>query len=117
MVNLKIKQRTRRRLRIRAKVFGSLERPRVSIFRSNKYIYAQAIDDQKGKTLASFNSASIKAKTKITKTEVAKAVGVSLASELKKIKIETVVFDRGGYLYKGRVEAVAVGLREGGIKV
>lgn len=117
MINLKIQRRIRRRMKIRAKVFGSNDRPRISVFRSNKFIYAQAIDDKNGKTLASYSSAKLKEKTKITKTESAKSVGLNLAAELKKIKIDTVVFDRGGYLYKGRVEAVADGLREGGIKV
>lgn len=103
--------------RIRAKVSGTAQKPRLSVFRSNKDIYAQLIDDANGVTLA---SASSRAKD-ITaqagnKTEKSALVGKAIAQKAKDLGLETCVFDRGGYLYHGRVKAVAEGAREGGLK-
>ena len=106
-------QRERRKKRIRAKVFGVSDKPRLSVFRSNKYITAQLIDDTKGLTLASATSKNVKGKSVLEK---AKAVGAQVAEQAKAKKIVTAVFDRGGYLYTGSVAAVAYGAREGGLK-
>jgi len=106
-------QRDRRRKRIRAKIFGTSEKPRLSLFKSNKYITAQLIDDTKGNTLASATSKNIKGKNVLEK---AKAVGASIAEQAKSKKIHSAVFDRGGYLYTGSVSAVADGAREAGLK-
>lgn len=110
---IKTLQRERRKKRIRAKVFGTAEKPRLSIFRSNKYISAQLIDDTKGVTLASASSKNEKGKTVV---ERAKAVGFSIAEQAKSKKVSSVVFDRGGYIYTGSVAAVADGAREAGLK-
>jgi len=115
MVNPNIKRANRRKLRVRAKIFGTKARPRVSVHRSNKFIYAQVIDDEAGKTIVSYSSFS--AKLKGTKIEQAKEVGKQLAELLKKNKITAVVFDRGSFAYKGRVKAIAEGLREHTISV
>lgn len=114
-MNTKIKkiQRERRKKRIRAKVFGESTKPRLSVFRSNKYITAQLIDDVKGVTLAAATSKNTKGKSVLEK---AKAVGSSIAEQAKGQKIFNAVFDRGGYLYAGSVAAVADGAREGGLK-
>ncbi len=106
-------QRNRRKKRIRAKIFGISERPRLSVFRSNKHITAQLIDDSKGITLASATSKNVKGKSVLEK---AKAVGVSIAEQAKAKKISAAMFDRGGYLYTGSVSAVADGAREAGLK-
>jgi large subunit ribosomal protein L18 len=106
-------QRDRRRKRIRAKIFGTGEKPRLSVFRSNKYITAQLIDDSRGVTLASVTSRGAKGKSVLEK---AKTVGVKIAEQAKTKKISEAVFDRGGYLYTGSVSAVADGAREGGLK-
>lgn len=99
-------KRYRRHKRVRAKIRGTAERPRLCIFRSNKYIYAQIIDDEKGKTLVSAK-AQLKAADK---------VGQDIAKKAMKEKIKKVIFDRGGYKYHGRVKALAEGAREGGLK-
>ncbi len=108
----KIQDRTRRRARIRAKISGTKETPRLSVFRSGRFIYAQLIDDDKGVTLAA--GSDMKAK-KGTKTERAKAVGQQIAEMAKAKGITKVVFDRGGFLYRGRVASLADGAREGGL--
>ncbi len=110
--NQKIQHRNRRHSKIRAKVSGSASVPRLSVFRSSKYIYAQLIDDEKGITLASVSDMSVAGKNK---TERAKTAGNVLAEEAKKKKIDKVVFDRGGFIYTGRVKALAESVREGGI--
>ena len=110
---IKTIQRDRRRKRIRAKIFGISEKPRLSVFRSNKYISAQLIDDSKGLTLAGASSKDIKGKSALEK---AIAVGKSIAEQAKAKKIDMVVFDRGGYLYTGSVKALADGAREAGLK-
>lgn len=106
-------QRARRRKRIRAKIFGVAGKPRFSVFKSNRYISAQLIDDNKGTTLVAATSKNMKGKNAIEK---AKAVGAEIAKGALTKKIETVVFDRGGYLYTGSVAAVALGAREAGLK-
>ena len=109
--------RARRKRRIRKKISGSGERPRVSVFRSAKHIYAQAIDDSKGSTVATVSTLSEGVKgVEGTKTDEAKAVGAALAKVLKEKGIEQVIFDRNGYLYHGRVKALAEGAREAGLK-
>ena len=115
----KSQKRIRRHARVRAKIAGTAERPRVAIFRSNKFTYAQVIDDATGKTLIAISDyAGKKAKAvKGTKTEKASLNGKVLAEALKKKGIETVLFDRGGFKYHGRVKALAEGLREAGIKL
>lgn len=105
--------RVRRHNRIRAKVKGTAVMPRLAVFRSNRFITAQIIDDVKGVTIA---SASDRNMAKGTKTARAKGVGVEIASAAKTKKITTVVFDRGGFLYAGRVRALAEGAREGGLQ-
>lgn len=104
------------RYRIRKKVSGSAVRPRLSVFRSNKSIYCQLIDDATGHTLASTSSHDEAVSKEVNKTEQAKAVGNLLASKAKGLGIENVVFDRGGNLYHGRIKALADGAREGGLK-
>ena len=110
---IKTEKRIRRHKRIRAKVKGTTERPRLAIFRSNKAIYAQIIDDLKGETLVSMTSFNVKGKNPL---EEAKEVGKEIAKLAKGKKIEKVVFDRGGYIYTGKVRAVAEGAREGGLE-
>jgi large subunit ribosomal protein L18 len=111
-INTKSEQRTRRRNRIRAKVSGTAAIPRLAVFKSLKYIYAQLIDDEAGVTLASATSKGMKTKGK---TIAAKEVGTELAKKASEKKIAKVVFDRGGYIYTGRVKALADGAREGGL--
>lgn len=100
--------------RIRKTVFGTTERPRLSVFRSNKQIYAQVIDDVNGKTLAS--ASSLKIEEKLPKKEMAAKVGELIAQHAKEAGIESVVFDRNGYLYHGRVKELADAARKGGLK-
>jgi large subunit ribosomal protein L18 len=107
--------RQRRHRRVRGKVFGSAERARLVVFRSNRGIEAQLVDDLEGKTLAAASWLNLKS-FKGSKTEQAAEVGKLLAQNAKKANVETVVFDRGGYLYHGRVKALADAAREGGLK-
>ena len=106
--------RARRHRRIRGKIAGSAERPRLAVFRSNKGISAQLIDDDSGKTLAGASWVGLSFSG--NKTDQAKEVGKALAAAAKEAGVETCVFDRGGYLYHGRVKALAEGAREGGLK-
>jgi large subunit ribosomal protein L18 len=108
--------RLRRHRRVRAKVHGSAERPRLVIFRSNRGIEAQLVDDDAGKTLASASHLALAKSFKGDKTAQAEAVGKALAEAAKKAGVDTCVFDRGGYLYHGRVKALADGAREGGLE-
>lgn len=110
-------RRQKLKWRIRKKVNGDATTPRLSVFRSNKEIYAQLIDDKTGVTLASASTRS-KAFASITgtKTEKAAQIGKAIAEKAKALGIESIVFDRGGYLYHGRVKALADGAREGGLK-
>lgn len=116
-VDKKIARRNRIRRRIRSSMFGNAERPRLSVYRSNKEIYAQIIDDLAGVTLASCSSLHLVKDEGETKTDLAKKVGIELAKQAIDNNITTVVFDRGGYLYHGRVKALAEGAREGGLKL
>ena len=108
--------RERRHRRVRGRVEGTAERPRLVVFRSNRGIEAQLVDDLAGKTLAGASWLNLKKSFKGDKTQQASEVGKLLAANAKKAKIETVVFDRGGYLYHGRVKALAEGAREEGLK-
>jgi len=108
----KTQERNRRHARIRARVIGTGTRPRLAVFRSNKYLYAQLINDETGSTLASVDTRKIKGEST---REKASEAGKALASAAKKLKIEAVVFDRGGFKYQGSVAALADGAREGGL--
>ncbi|MDQ7063768.1 MAG: 50S ribosomal protein L18 [candidate division KSB1 bacterium] len=112
--------RKRKHRSIRKKITGSSERPRLVVFRSNKNIYAQLVDDSQQRTLTGISSLNKELQSEIqkakSKTEVAFIVGKAIAEKAKKMKIEKVVFDRAGYLYHGRVKALAEGAREGGLK-
>ena len=108
--------RIRRHRRVRAKVHGTAERPRLVVFRSNRGIEAQLVDDDAGRTLAAASHLALAKSFKGDKTAQAEAVGKELAKRAKDAGIETVVFDRGGYLYHGRVKALADAAREGGLK-
>lgn len=101
-------------LRIRKDIKGTVSKPRLTVFRSNKEIYCQLIDDLNGQTLAAASSKNLDGKT--SNTEVAKRVGLSIAEKAKSINIDAVVFDRSGYLYHGRIKALAEGAREGGLQ-
>ncbi len=108
----KTTQRIRRKLRIRAKVSGTEARPRLAVFKSNQHVTAQLIDDSKGMTLVSAHTKTVKGKTL---SEKAFAIGREIATKAKAKNIETVVFDRGGFIYTGNIKAVAEGAREGGL--
>jgi large subunit ribosomal protein L18 len=114
-VTTKPAQRLRRRRRVRAKVRGTAERPRLSVFRSNKGIFAQLIDDTAGKTIAAVNWIEPDLR-KLDSAEQAKRAGELLAERAKAAGVETCVFDRGGYRFHGRVRALAEGAREGGLR-
>lgn len=116
-MNTKLEQRQKIRYRIRKKIAGTAAKPRLAIFRSNSEIYAQLIDDENGFTLAAASSRDkdIKAQ-KGTKVEKSKMVGQAIARKAKDLGITTIVFDRGGNLYHGRVQGVAEGAREGGLQ-
>jgi large subunit ribosomal protein L18 len=107
-------RRDRRHKRVRKHVYGTAERPRLAVFRSNRGVAAQLVDDTTGRTLAAASWLNVP-KAKGTKAEQAAAVGKLLAENAKKAGIERVVFDRGGYLYHGRVKALAEAAREGGL--
>jgi large subunit ribosomal protein L18 len=116
-MNTKVLRRKNIRYRVRNKISGTAQKPRLNVFRSNRDVYVQLIDDVNSITLA---AASSKEKDivaqKVNKSEKSKLVGQSLARKAKEVGIETCVFDRGGYLYHGRVKQVAEGAREGGLK-
>ena len=109
----KLEKRIRLKAKIRASISGTKERPRLSVFRSNKFIYAQVIDDNAGKTIAQASDLKLK---KGTKTERAKEVGKTIAEVCKTAKIDKVVFDRNGFKYTGRIKLVADAARAGGLK-
>lgn len=114
--NSKSNRRLKIKYRVRKKILGSAQKPRLSVFRSNKQIYAQLINDDQGVTLAAASSSEkALAEKKGTKTELAREVGKLLAGKAKEAGIETVVFDRNGYLYHGRIKSLAEGAREGGL--
>jgi large subunit ribosomal protein L18 len=107
-------KRLKRRRRVRAKVRGTAERPRISVFRSNRGIFAQVIDDDAGRTLAAVNWTEAELRG-LAPMEQASRAGLVLAQRAKAIGVDTAVFDRGGYRYHGRVKALAEGAREGGL--
>ena len=118
-MGLQIKGRERRKLRVRGKVSGTDERPRLTVFRSLKHIYAQVVNDVDGKTIAHASTLSkdLKGPTgDVTKKEAAKLVGKAIAAQLKAKGVTKVVFDRNGYMYHGRIQALADGAREGGLE-
>ena len=111
--------RLNRKIRVRKKILGSTDRPRLSVFRSLKHIYAQIIDDTKGTTLVSASSLDVDLRSTLTdkdKSEVSSLVGKNLAHRASKDGISQVVFDRSGFKYHGRVKSLAEGAREGGLK-
>jgi large subunit ribosomal protein L18 len=108
------KTKARRAARVRSKIFGTALRPRLSVFKSNRYLFAQIINDDLGVTLASAHAKELT--TKLTKTEAALALGKKLAEKAKAAKVTQVVFDRGANLYHGRIKALADGAREGGLE-
>ncbi|WP_175620691.1 50S ribosomal protein L18 [Chryseobacterium schmidteae] len=112
----KLEKRIRIKRRVRGKISGSADLPRLSVYKSNKEIYAQLIDDKDGKTLASASSREKGVDAKGTKSEVSAAVGKAIAAKALAAGIETIVFDRNGFVYHGRVKALADGAREGGLK-
>jgi large subunit ribosomal protein L18 len=114
-VKTKPQQRLRRRRRVRARIRGSAERPRLSVFRSNRGVSAQLIDDDSGKTLVAVNWIEPELR-KLDRAERAKSAGELLAKRAKEAGVETCVFDRGGYRFHGHVKALADGAREGGLK-
>ena len=109
-------ERQRRHLRVRRKISGTAERPRLCVFRSNTNIYVQIIDDVAGNTLVSASTLDKEIKTKHSNIEAAKELGALIAKKAKAKKIEEVVFDRGGYIYHGVVKTLAEAAREGGLK-
>ena len=109
---IRIEKRTRRHKRIRSRIHGTAESLRLSVFRSNKFMYAELINDDERNTVASASSVESKAANKV---EAAREVGKMLAAKALAKKIKKVVFDRGGYIYTGRVKALAEGAREGGL--
>ena len=117
MTDAKVKQaaRTRRHRRVRKRVNGTPERPRLAVYRSNRHIYAQLVDDTTSRTIT--QASDVDAKAKGDKKERAKAVGALLAERASEAGIKRVVFDRGGRLYHGRVAALAEGAREGGLAI
>jgi len=120
MKNINLDRQSRRKFRVSKNLFGGADKPRISIFKSNKYIYAQAIDDKARKTITDFSTFKLEknsSQNKTNKTAGALAAGKELAKLLLEKKIKKAVFDRGKYIYKGRVKALAEGLRAGGITI
>ena len=116
MALTKVEKRNRIKRRVRGKISGSAALPRLSVFKSNKEIYAQLVDDKEGKTLVSASSRDKAVDAKGTKTEISTAVGKAIAEKAKAAGIENIVFDRNGFVYHGRVKALADGAREAGLK-
>lgn len=116
MATTKRESRLRIKRRVRGKISGSAELPRLSVYRSNKQIYAQIIDDVSGKTLAAASSLKVESGSTVAKVEQASLVGKAIAEAAKAAGIEKVVFDRNGYLYHGRIKQLAEAAREGGLK-
>ncbi len=114
MKNIKKEKRIRRHVKIRTRVSGTSTVPRLAVFRSNKFMYAQLIDDTTSKTLAS--ASSMEAKKGSKKVDAAFAVGKAIAEKAVAMKIKSIVFDRGGFGFKGRVKSLAEGAREAGLK-
>lgn len=112
----RLKSRAKAKVKIRKKIEGTAERPRLSVFRSSKHMYAQLIDDVAGKTLASFSSAKVDGLKSTSNCDAAKAVGANIANAAKSQNITKIVFDRSGYVYHGRIKALAEGAREAGLE-
>ena len=115
-MSIKTLKRVRRHKKIRKDIVGTKDRPRLCVFRSNLHIYAQLINDENAKVLMSVSDKDVKIKGGEKKSEAAKEVGKMIAKQAVESKIEKVVFDRGGFVFHGRVKAVAEGAREGGLK-
>jgi len=111
-LNIKKEKRTRRHAKIRSRIFGTSTTPRLSVFKSNKHIMAQIIDDESGKTLTAVHSREVKGKGMSEKSAL---VGQTVAEKAKKLNISKVVFDRGGFIYTGNIKALADGARSGGL--
>ena len=116
MILSKLQRRQRIKHRIRKVIFGTATKPRLSVFRSNKEIYAQLVDDNSGTTLVSISSRDKEIESTGSKSDVAKSVGKSIAEKAMKAGFDTVAFDRNGFLYHGRVKALAEAAREAGLK-
>lgn len=112
---MKKNREQKRKIRTRSKIKGTVKRPRLSVFRSNYYIYAQLINDEKGETMLGVTEKHLEKKAKENKINIAKQLGALLAKKALDKKIKIVVFDRGSYAYHGRVKALAEGAREGGL--
>ena len=112
----KTQKRIKIKKRVRKNIFGTAQKPRLSVYKSNKEIYAQVIDDTNGVTISSATSRLKEIDTKGSKSDVAKSVGTKVAELAKNAGVETVVFDRNGFIYHGRIKALAEGAREGGLK-
>jgi large subunit ribosomal protein L18 len=115
-MSVKTLKRVRRHKKIRKDIVGTKDRPRLCVFRSNQHIYAQLINDENAKVLMSVSDKDLKAKKGEKKIDSAKEVGKLIAKQAIENKIETVVFDRGGFIFHGRIKALAEGAREGGLK-
>ncbi|HCC60172.1 MAG: 50S ribosomal protein L18 [Candidatus Staskawiczbacteria bacterium RIFOXYC1_FULL_37_43] len=115
-MSVKQEKRARRQKKIRSKIHGTKERPRLCVFRSQNHIYARLIDDAESKVLLSVSDMEIKSAKKSAKSESAKEVGKLIAKKALEKKIEKVVFDRAGFVFHGRIKALAEGAREGGLK-
>ena len=116
MASVKDKRRNKIKRRVRKNIFGTAEKPRMTVYKSNKQIYVQLVDDLNGHTLTEASSQTMKDAQSIAKIEQAKKVGSTIAERALASGIQTVVFDRNGYLYHGRVKALADAAREGGLK-
>lgn len=116
-MNKNISQKTKRATRIRSRILGTKAKPRLSVFRSNKAVTAQLIDDEKKVTLMTLTQKAVTDVKESGKIAIAHALGVAVAKKAKEMKINTAVFDKGSYAYHGRVKALAEGAREGGLKI
>jgi len=115
-MSIKQEKRIRRHKKIRKSVHGTKARPRLFVFRSNQHVYAQIIDDESAKILASASDKELKPRKGDKKSDIAKQVGKLIAQKAAEAKINSVVFDRGGFIFHGRVKSLAEGAREGGLK-
>lgn len=116
MLIKKVQRKIRRHKKVRAKLIGTSKIPRLAVFRSNKHMYVQLIDDTKGETIISASDIDINTKISGNKKQIAKEIGKVIAQKAKAKKISSAIFDRGGFLYIGRVRECAEGAREGGLK-
>jgi large subunit ribosomal protein L18 len=112
----KVKSRLKKKIRLRKKSYGTVERPRLTIFKSSRHTYAQVIDDVTGKTLLEASTLSVKADKSSGSRDAARRIGAEIAKKAQEKNIQTVVFDRNGFLYHGRIKELADGAREAGLK-